>query len=187
MSTVRRAFWAGVAGLALALGSSAQEKKDAGPPPRRRRRSRPGSGPTSWPSRASPRRTSATGSARCRTWSPTTPWSRRSPSSHGRSRRTPSHPLAAVVKKLDELQEVKEYKARRLGAFLVFLALKDEFRKDETRDARIKEIEQFVVGRHAQAHDDRPGRGDRDAGRDRTTRSSRPRCRRWASARKTTW
>jgi hypothetical protein len=57
-----------------------------------------------------------------------------------------AHPLAAVVKKLDELAEVKEYKAKRLGTFLVFLALKDEFRKDQTRDARINEIKQFASG-----------------------------------------
>src|SRR5205814_421399 len=57
-----------------------------------------------------------------------------------------NHPLAAVVKKLDELIEVKEYKAHRLGAYLVFLALQNEFRKDETRDARIKEVAQFVSG-----------------------------------------
>jgi hypothetical protein len=57
-----------------------------------------------------------------------------------------AHPLAAVVKKLDELTDVKEYKARRLGAFLVFLSLKDEFRKDQTRDARISEIGRFASG-----------------------------------------
>lgn len=57
-----------------------------------------------------------------------------------------SHPLAAVVKKLDDLAETKEYRTKRLGAFLVFLALKNEFRKDETRDARLKEIAQFVSG-----------------------------------------
>ena len=51
-----------------------------------------------------------------------------------------------LIKKLDALQENKDYKARRLGAFVVFLSLKDEFRKDETRDARLKEIEQFVSG-----------------------------------------
>jgi hypothetical protein len=55
-------------------------------------------------------------------------------------------PMGFIVKKLDALQEVKEYKSRRLGAFVVFLALKDEFRKDESRDARIKEIEQFASG-----------------------------------------
>jgi hypothetical protein len=57
-----------------------------------------------------------------------------------------SHPLAAVVKKLDDLAETKEYRTKRLGTFLVFLALKNEFRKDETRDARLKEIAQFVSG-----------------------------------------
>lgn len=57
-----------------------------------------------------------------------------------------SSPLAAVVKKLDELVEMKEYKARRLAAYLVFLALKDEFRKDPTLDARVKEVAQFASG-----------------------------------------
>lgn len=57
-----------------------------------------------------------------------------------------SHALAAVVKKLDELCEVKEYKARRLAAYLVFLSLKDEFRKDPTFDNRVKEISQFASG-----------------------------------------
>ena len=57
-----------------------------------------------------------------------------------------NHPLAAVVKKLDELAEIKEYKARRLAAFLVFLALKDEFRKDPTLDARVKDVAQFAAG-----------------------------------------
>lgn len=57
-----------------------------------------------------------------------------------------NHPLAAVVKKLDELCEVKEYKARRLAAFLVFLGLKDEFRKDPTFDNRVKEVSQFASG-----------------------------------------
>ena len=55
-------------------------------------------------------------------------------------------PLAAVVKKLDELAETKEAKAKRLGTFLVFLSLKNEFRKDESRDARMKEAAQFVSG-----------------------------------------
>lgn len=57
-----------------------------------------------------------------------------------------NHPLTAVVKKLDELCEVKDYKARRLAAFLVFLSLKDEFRKDPTFDNRVKEISQFASG-----------------------------------------
>jgi hypothetical protein len=57
-----------------------------------------------------------------------------------------SHPLAAVIKKLDELAETKEYKARRLATYLVFLALKDEFRKDPTLDARVKEVAQFAAG-----------------------------------------
>ena len=57
-----------------------------------------------------------------------------------------AQPAGFLVKKLDALQEMKEYKAKRLGAFMVFLALKDEYRKDETRDPRIKEIQQFAAG-----------------------------------------
>jgi hypothetical protein len=57
-----------------------------------------------------------------------------------------AHPLAAVVKKLDDLAENKDYRLKRLGTYLVFLALKNEFRKDETRDARIKDIAQFASG-----------------------------------------
>jgi hypothetical protein len=57
-----------------------------------------------------------------------------------------AHPLAAVVRKLDELADAKEYKLRRLGTYVVFLSLKDEFRKDQTRDARINEIKQFASG-----------------------------------------
>src|SRR6476619_1212274 len=57
-----------------------------------------------------------------------------------------AHPLAAVVKKLDDLAENKDYKVKRLGTYMVFLALKNEFRKDETRDAQIKAIAQFAAG-----------------------------------------
>lgn len=60
-----------------------------------------------------------------------------------------SHPLAALVKKLDELTDPDPkvgYGNRRLSAFLVFLALKDEFRKDPTFDNRVKEIGQFASG-----------------------------------------
>lgn len=55
-------------------------------------------------------------------------------------------PLANVVRKLDELATVKEYKSRKLGAFVVFLSLNNEFPRDQTRDARIKEISQFAAG-----------------------------------------
>jgi hypothetical protein len=55
-----------------------------------------------------------------------------------------ANPLSELVKTQDALAE--EYKSSRLGTFLVFLSLKDEFRKDETRDARIKEITQWVSG-----------------------------------------
>lgn len=57
-----------------------------------------------------------------------------------------NHPIAALVAKLDDLASDDGWKDRRFGAYLVFLALKDEFRKDDTRDARIKEISQFVSG-----------------------------------------
>ncbi|WP_020472536.1 hypothetical protein [Zavarzinella formosa] len=53
-----------------------------------------------------------------------------------------SHPLNVLVAKLDALGD--NYVNRRLGTYLVFLALKDEYRKDETRDARISEIQRFV-------------------------------------------
>src|SRR5262245_58907427 len=55
-----------------------------------------------------------------------------------------ANPLTELLKTQDALAE--EYTSSRLGTFLVFLALKDEFRKDETRDARIKEITQWVSG-----------------------------------------
>jgi hypothetical protein len=60
-----------------------------------------------------------------------------------------NHPLAALVKKLDELTSPdpkKGYGNRRLAAFLVFLALKDEFRKDPSFDNRVKEVSQFASG-----------------------------------------
>jgi len=57
-----------------------------------------------------------------------------------------AHALAGVVKKLDELAENKDYRVKRLGTYMVFLALKNEFRKDETRDAQIKAIAQFAAG-----------------------------------------
>jgi len=53
-------------------------------------------------------------------------------------------PLTEVVKTTDALAE--EYKVQRLGTFLVFLSLKDEFRKDESRDARINEITRWAAG-----------------------------------------
>lgn len=57
------------------------------------------------------------------------------------------NPLVAVVRKTDKL--VADNKARKLGAFLVFLTLPDEYRKadkDNTRDAKVKEVEQWVNG-----------------------------------------
>lgn len=62
------------------------------------------------------------------------------------SRTIPSdatHPLNTIVAKQDQL--VDDYLPRRFGAFVVFLALKDEFRKDESRDDRKKEIDRFVT------------------------------------------
>jgi hypothetical protein len=146
MTTIRRALFAGVAGIAVAVGLSAQEKKDA-----------PADEQITMGFRAyviaEPR---------------FPPDDVRNPV--GKSLRNPvdlvtehaleptiavlsrtipadvAQPMGSIVKKLDALQEVKEYKAKRLGAFVVFLALKDEFRKDETRDARIKEIEAFASG-----------------------------------------
>lgn len=148
MSSIRVRWGAAVAGLAVAVGLVAQEKKEAAPPAREE---------------------IATGFRAFVVAEPRFPKEDvRNPA--GKRARNPvdlvtehglepviavfartipadaTHPLAPLVQKLDALQAVKEYKADRLGAFLVFLALKDEFRKDETRDARIKEIEQFVAG-----------------------------------------
>lgn len=52
-----------------------------------------------------------------------------------------SHPLNAIVNKQDQL--ATDYAPNRLGTFVVFLSLKDEFRKDESRDARVGEIQRF--------------------------------------------
>lgn len=54
------------------------------------------------------------------------------------------HPLISVIAKQDELAD--QFITRRLGAYMVFLALKDEYRKDETRDDRIRDIKLFVEG-----------------------------------------
>jgi hypothetical protein len=147
MTTVRRAFWAGVAGLAIAVVGLAQEKKD---------------GPSAEPAKADDIQKGFRAFIAAEPRFPAEDIRNRTgkmqdlvtdrglePTLAVFSRTIPAdaaHPLAGVVKKLDELTEVKEYKARRLGAFLVFLALKNEFRKDETRDARIKEVGQFVSG-----------------------------------------
>jgi hypothetical protein len=142
MSIVRRALGAGVAGLAIAIGSAAQEKKDA-----------PAGEEVSSGFRAyvvaEPRFPKEDVRHRVGKMQDLVTDHALEPTIAVFSRTIPAdvtHPLAAVVKKVDELQENKAYKARRLGAFLVFLGLKDEFRKDETRDARIKEVEQFVSG-----------------------------------------
>ncbi len=55
--------------------------------------------------------------------------------------------VGSIVKATDDLAD--KYKAKKLGAFVVFLALKDEFRKhdpDNTRDARLDEVKRFVNG-----------------------------------------
>ena len=53
-----------------------------------------------------------------------------------------THPLNGLVAKQDALGN--DYVTRRLGTYVVFLSLKDEYRKDETRDDRIIEIQRFV-------------------------------------------
>jgi hypothetical protein len=58
-----------------------------------------------------------------------------------------ANPLIPVVRKIDEL--VEKYKSRKLGAYLVFLALPDEYRKadkDNTRDAKVTAVKQWVNG-----------------------------------------
>jgi hypothetical protein len=57
-----------------------------------------------------------------------------------------NHPIAALIAKLDDMASDGGWKDRRFGAYVVFLALKNEFRKDDTRDARIREISQFATG-----------------------------------------
>jgi hypothetical protein len=58
--------------------------------------------------------------------------------------KSPDDPLGAIIKKGDELNE--KFKAKRLTSFVVFLALKDEFRRDEGRDALLTQINQYVAG-----------------------------------------
>src|SRR5688572_30128434 len=60
--------------------------------------------------------------------------------------RDANSPLGALVNRLDEMTAEEGWKDRRLGAYLVFLALANEYRKDDTRDARIQEIKQFASG-----------------------------------------
>lgn len=146
MSTVRRAFWAGVAGLALAIVAIAQEKKDPPEPAA-------GSEEVTKGFRAfivaEPRFPKEDVRHRVGKMQDLVTDHGLEPTIAVFSRTIPAdvnHPLAALVRKLDGLQERKELKARRLGAFLVFLGLRDEFRKDETRDDRIRQIEQFVSG-----------------------------------------
>lgn len=146
MSTVRRAFWAGVGGLALAVVAIAQEKKDA-----------PDAGAGAEEVTkgfrafivAEPRFPKEDVRHRVGKMQDLVTDHALEPTIAVFSRTIPADansPLAALVRKIDELQERKELKARRLGAFLVFLSLRDEFRKDETRDDRIRQIEQFVSG-----------------------------------------
>src|SRR5262245_9611360 len=57
------------------------------------------------------------------------------------------NPLIPVIRTTDAL--VEKYKARKLGAFLVFLTLPDEYRKalkDNTADAKVAEVKQWVNG-----------------------------------------
>lgn len=142
MSIVRRAFWAAAAGLALAVGLVAQDKKESTAPAgeeitggfRAYIIAEPRFGKEDVRNRTGKMQDLVTDHAL-------------EPTIAVFSRTIPPdvvQPLAFVIKKLDALQEAKEFKAKRLGAFVVFLALKDEFRKDETRDAKIREIEQFV-------------------------------------------
>lgn len=146
MSIVRRAFWAALAGLALAVGLVAQDKKETPEPTapageeitagfRAYIVAEPRFGKEDVRNRTGKMQDLVTDHAL-------------EPTIAVFSRTIPPdivQPLAFVIKKLDALQETRELKAKRLGAFVVFLALKDEFRKDETRDARIREIEQFVA------------------------------------------
>jgi hypothetical protein len=147
MSIVRRALWAVVAGLAVGFGSAAQDpKKDGEPAPAAGEQI--GAGFRAYVV-AEPRFPKDDVRNRAGKMQDLVTDHALEPTIAIFSRTIPAdvtHPLAFVVKKVDELQENKAYKARRLGSFVVFLSLKDEFRKDETRDARIKEIEQFVSG-----------------------------------------
>jgi hypothetical protein len=142
MSTVRRAFWAGLAGLALAFGSVAQEKKETSAPA--------GEEITSGFRAyvvAEPRFPKEDVRHRVGKMQDLVTDHGLEPTIAVFARTIPAdvvQPIGFIIKKLDALQETKENKAKRLGAFVVFLALKDEFRKDETRDTRIKEIEQYV-------------------------------------------
>ncbi|HVK13686.1 MAG TPA: hypothetical protein VM597_33375 [Gemmataceae bacterium] len=57
------------------------------------------------------------------------------------------NPLVPVVRVTDAL--VEKYKARKLGSYLVFLALPDEYRKalkDNTADAKVAEVKQWANG-----------------------------------------
>jgi hypothetical protein len=141
MSIVRRAFWAALAGLALVVGLMAQDKKDAAPAGEEI------TGGFRAYIVAEPRFPKDDVRNRTGKMQDLVTDHALEPTIAVFSRTIPAdvvQPMAFVIKKLDALQEAKEYKAKRLGAFVVFLALKDEFRKDETRDARIREIEQFV-------------------------------------------
>jgi hypothetical protein len=146
MSIVRRALWAGVAGLAIAFGSAAQEKKEPDPAPASGEQVTAGFRAYVV---AEPRFPKEDIRHRVGKMQDLVTDHALEPTIAIFSRTIPAdanHPLAALVKKVDELQENKAYKARRLGSFLVFLSLRDEFRKDETRDARLMEIERFVSG-----------------------------------------
>jgi hypothetical protein len=58
-----------------------------------------------------------------------------------------ANPLVPVVRTTDAL--VEKYKARKFGSYLVFLTLPDEYRKalkDNTADAKVAEVKQWVNG-----------------------------------------
>ena len=138
MSTVRRAFWAGVAGLAIAIIGVAQEK------------------PTEVTQGfrayivAEPRFPAEDVRNRTGKMQDLVTDYGLNPVIAVFSRTIPgadaNNPLAPLVAKLDEVTAEPVWKNRRLGAYLVFLALTNEFRKDDTRDAKIQQITQFVAG-----------------------------------------
>jgi hypothetical protein len=148
MNVIRRAMWAGIAGLVVALGLAAQEKKDGDDSTAPAGGEEISQGFRAYVI-AEPRFPKEDVRNRVGKMQDLVTDHGLEPTIAVFSRTVPAditHPVAFIIKKLDALQETKDFKARRLGAFVAFLGLKDEFRKDETRDARIKEIEQFVAG-----------------------------------------
>ena len=146
MITVRRAFWAGLVGLALVLTAPAQEKaEEIASGFRAHITEEPRFPPDDVRNRQG------------RTQDLVTEYGL-SPVIAVFSKTIPAdanHPLVAVLHAQDELAEkyklrqpdatADRFKTSRLGSFLVFLSLENEYRKDETRDARKREIAQFVA------------------------------------------